>query len=236
MTIELNGSSKPPQLPNREELTKSNHNSTITHNQFLTHILKLPHPIKKFVLAGLSDRQLQAIKIVLFKGTNIDETYKSTFPILTSMCSGIIENRKKQLLENLLKAHPDWKSAVDTWQNVSLDDKIWLLRLYDYQNHEYFGYHYSIREVRDLHDLRYLGTAVMPTKDSVKLLELANRQKISQFFASISSIRCIVSTFSSYPEGICYLNQITAFKDQSGQLTVPPNLKHCVKLTKIEIS
>lgn len=204
-------------------------------NPFLTHVVKLPDPIKLLALEGLDDRQLDSFRIALAKGVNIDNTYQKAYQNLKKMCASIIENRKKRTLENLLKAHPDWKNAISTWQNVSLDDKIWLILLYDYQNHEFFGSRQPIAQIKKLHNLPTSTFKVMPNGESLKLLTNSNRNEISNFLASIESVTTIDWQFENYPEAICLLTEIDSFTNELGAVTVPPNLKQCLKLSWLKI-
>lgn len=106
-------------------------------NRLFNGILQMPAPLKGKVVECLSLREASALEIALGKGTRIHTDCKIARLALLNLVEKdarllrLHRYYNNRVLPNIYRDHPDWKALADQWQNVSLDDKVWILRAHD---------------------------------------------------------------------------------------------------------
>lgn len=147
--------------------------------------------------------------------------------------------QSKEMLDEILTDHPTWQNAVDSWKGVSIEDKVWLLMLYELhhlksgrmesgQKDYIFVQNTFIPHLGDLHsgEPQY---SHLPSSRSPELLLL--KKDIEQFLDSINEIIVEFDVqFTKCPKAIRLLRNLKDLIIFDCKLKEPPDLRWNTKL------
>lgn len=186
-------------------------------------ILKMPRELMKNFVENLSTRDLRSMEIAIGK-VKIDGEHKGQLKLLESIINKAIS---KSILDGILADHPTWKSQVDTWKDISIEDKIWLLR------------------VCELHliGVNLPQVKAVYTQDLKNILEILKPQQKEEIEKTLSGIRELSPhprrghpSWNKCPDAICLLVNLERLYLNQSKITVPPDVSRNVDLLTLNAS
>lgn len=197
-------------------------------------ILRLANPLKAHFVEYLSYREASALEIALSKGSNIRPIYQKAREVLHQMVER--ESRltrlhkcyREKVLPKIFQKYPEWKLVVDKWQNVSLEDTVWILRIYDLIEHIP---EWQFNQNSDLIKLNELN--LIPFEQSPNLLK--DRAKIEKIFSQIYRLSIKDDDSLIIPDSICLFFNLKSLKLENCTLASFPNLSENYRLEVINL-
>lgn len=185
-------------------------------------ILGLPKELRIMFLKGLSLYDLKAFETSLGHGRQIDDKLQPALQHLRQIIGEEIQAfLQKQLLE-ILNEHPSWKKGVMRWGNkVSLEDKVWLLQLYELNR---LGL--KIPELDAAHKKGF----VVPSNESLLLLTQGTKKVIHDSLLKVTEFNVKYKGLKKCPQAIFLLVNLENLNLVGNKLTTPPDFKDLVNL------
>lgn len=185
-------------------------------------LLKITAPVRDIILNGLSSSELNDFDYALSKGTK--EKNKIAFDKLKDQITEIKKKRNEELLKEILADHPTWKVVVDSWKNVSLEDTIWLLQLYELHN---LGV--DIHPIDEIDDLRKPSSPPF-TPFAVTPHLLKSKQEITAHLSNIKNLDYAGKGLKKCPKAISLLVNLEHLNLGYNKLTSPPDVSQNLNL------
>lgn len=113
--------------------------SQVTTNKtssLMWHFFNLAPELKSKIFDLLNDRDLIAFQFSLGKGTSFERAHDVAFQKLQTLLD------QQREFATILTQNPKWAVSAHSWKNVSLANKIWLLRIYEL-------YHWTVHRIFD---------------------------------------------------------------------------------------
>lgn len=199
-------------------------------------LINMTPPVRNIILTNLPDNELKALEIALSKGTTVKDTHKVAFKTLHAQIQKIQQDRKEQLLKEIMADHPTWKSEVESWKEVSIDDKIWLLQIREL----------SLFGVK-IPDVDFLPNLLKPEKKEevtkalaeVVRLDLATKslQKCTQAIGLLGNLKVLLLANNrlTTPPNVSRNPNLETLSLTNNLLTTPPDVSYNPKLTSLQI-
>lgn len=229
VTIECEGKESEIQRLALEKM-KEQYSGTRPETQIATtatshQLFVMPPPLRKMVLEKLDDRDLRALATSLCTHRKIEKEYE---PNLNSFKTQIPQVQNERFLQEILTDNPSWKAIVDNWKNVSLEDTVWLLRLYELRNLKI-----NIPQIDG-----QSSAPCIPTEHTPNLLEPLMKEAI---FKALAEAKNFIWTYerqrlTKVPEAICLLVNLKTLILNATELTSLPNVSSNVKLECLSLT
>lgn len=188
--------------------------------QGLQTLLEMASPVRNIILTGLSNIELENFEVALSKGTTLKEEYKPLLQGVKDQIAKIKQKRKEQLLEEILADHPTWQSKVKGWNNVSLEDKIWLLQVF---------------ELSCL-GICFNSATSIPPSDPSHLLKSSTKNSIIDDLSKVEKLDLSRRSLTKCPKAIELLVNLETLDLSYNSLTVPPDVSRNLNLKVVNLS
>lgn len=106
----------------KETDEKSVVSPTKKQNALIERLIPQPAEVRQLILKGLSIEELISLEIALAS---------SHLAVWNKLAVFVKNVRDQIILDNLLLDHPTWVNQISAWKDISVEDKIWLIRLYE---------------------------------------------------------------------------------------------------------
>lgn len=207
---------KVPMTPSVEQVTTSVKKPTL-----LELLLKAPLVLQASAIESLPDHDLEALEIAISKGTGFGEEHKKAINNLHTQISRILNER---ILKRLFVDHPSWEITVQTWNAVSLPNKIWLLRI--------FELHQLDIQIPQIDFYDQSEKALDKFTNRIPAL-LKQKGEIEEALAEVKLVEWNDKNLQKCPESICLLRNLECLNLSNNRLTEPPDVGRNLKLNSI---
>lgn len=176
-----------------------------------TKILKLPKELQAQIVAWVPDDKVALFESALGKGSKLDKTLKPSFTRFHAHVERVIHFRSD--LTKMLKKYPQFVPIVKLWKNVSMEDQLWFLGVYEFI------------------DLQ------KKTLDPMEMPELLKqKEEINSELAKVISWDLSGRGLTQLPNCIRLLPNLEVLDLSDNALTTPPNFTKNPKLRILSIN
>lgn len=199
----------------------------MSHSSLFERVLLTSNDVKSVIVTCLCNCDLSAFQVALGKGTNlVDSTYHPHFKNLHSSIRLI---NQKRILAGILADHPDWQTPVMSWKGISIEEKVWLLQLYELHN---LGV--RLPQIDTLHsgNNNFKG----PSPCSLELLKPNQRNEIEQTLSKTETLDCSSKKLKKCPDAICLLVNLKRLCLKNNKLKEAPDTTHNLRLEELDLS
>lgn len=148
------------------------------------------------------------------------------------------------ILDSILTDHPDWKAIVDEWKNVSTEDKIWVLQVYEF--HKFYnkcttnGIDKVLIGGLPLDPSIILGAkarikAKLATITELKIKHYQPIQKVPSLHLLPNLTRLHIKSPLNTPLNLKHNVELIVLTLIDTKLTTPPDVSHNRKLQQLKI-
>lgn len=190
-------------------------------------LIIMPLPLRKIVISNLTYEDIVALETVLHQYRQVSKDLDSSLMALKRQVRERKTYFQKELIRDILQRNP-WNKIVNSWKKVSLEDKIWLLQLYelDYQG-------VKIPQITSIYDRNGPLLGIKPR--SIKLLNPKIKGDVAKILSKVTKIDWTKRKLRKYPQAICLLTNLQELYLGSNELTAPPDVSRNVHLKILDL-
>lgn len=196
----------------------------------INQLLEMAPPLRDLVLKSLTYEDLLALNEALPKYLQTQKELEPNFSILKRQINTQKEFHLKERVNETLKdqpgwATPEWTTAVNGWKNVTFEDKLWLLQLYELCN---LGV--QIPQIPRQGNLKFF-----PSSSSPELLKPDARIAITAALNKVTKLQWSAKQLQKCTRAICLLKNLQSLDLTNNRLTTPPDVSKNVNLEKLKL-